>query len=129
MEKQEDKKVFNFLHLCLVERLEKQKYRKLFGLVENKVRINLSNEIEHFKKQNKKLFKSVFFKKIIKIKFKKKKRKEKKKNPPLRKTKERKNKKTKSIITKEKSKQNKKAKKKQKAPLQRKSQKSIYKKK
>ena len=104
--------------------LEKWRYKKLFGLVENKVRINLSNESGHFKKQNKKSSKSVFFKKIIKIKFKEKKRRKRRRTHRFAKPKKEK---TKSIITKGKSKEKKKNKK-QKAPLQRKSQKRIYKK-
>ena len=41
MEKWKDRKVFNFPHLCLVERVEKWRNEKLFGLVKNKVCINL----------------------------------------------------------------------------------------
>ena len=41
MEKGEDRKVFSFPDLCLVERVEKWRDGKLFGLVENKVCINL----------------------------------------------------------------------------------------
>ena len=41
MEKWEDRKVFSFPHLYLVERVEKRRDVKLFGLVENKVCINL----------------------------------------------------------------------------------------
>ena len=41
MENGEDRKVFSFPDLCLVERVEKWRDEKLFGLVENKVRINL----------------------------------------------------------------------------------------
>ena len=41
IEKWEDRNVFTFLHLCLVERVEKWRNEKLFGLVENKVCINL----------------------------------------------------------------------------------------
>ena len=41
IEKWEDRNVFTFLHLCLVERVEKWRDEKLFGLVENKVCINL----------------------------------------------------------------------------------------
>ena len=41
MEKGEDRKVFRFFDLCLVERVEKWRDGKLFGLVENKVCINL----------------------------------------------------------------------------------------
>ena len=56
MEKWEDKKVFSFPRLYLVERMEKWRNRKLFGLVENKVCINLPSyllcidESGHFKK-------------------------------------------------------------------------------
>ena len=87
--------------------LEKWRYKKLFGLVENKVRINLSNESGHFKKQNKKSSKSVFFKKIIKIKFKEKKRRKRRRTHRFAKPKKEK---TKSIITKGKSKEKKKTK-------------------
>ena len=41
MEKGEDRKVFSFPDLCLVERVEKWRDGKLFDLVENKVCINL----------------------------------------------------------------------------------------
>ena len=41
MEKWEDKKVFSFSHLYLVEMVKKWRDRKLFGLIENKVCINL----------------------------------------------------------------------------------------
>ena len=41
MEKWEDRKVSRFPHLCLVERVEKWRDGNFFGLVENKVCINL----------------------------------------------------------------------------------------
>ena len=41
MEKWKDRKVFNFPHLCLVERVEKWRDENFFGLVKNKVCINL----------------------------------------------------------------------------------------
>ena len=41
MEKWEDRKVFSFPHLCLVEGVKKWRDEKLFTLVENKVCINL----------------------------------------------------------------------------------------
>ena len=41
MEKWEDRKNFSFPHLCLVERVEKWRDEIFFGLVENKVCINL----------------------------------------------------------------------------------------
>ena len=41
MEKWENRKVFSFPHLCLVEKVEMWRDEKLFRLVENKVCINL----------------------------------------------------------------------------------------
>ena len=41
MKKWEDRKIFSFPHLCVVERVEKWKDRKLFSLIENKFCINL----------------------------------------------------------------------------------------
>ena len=41
MEKWEDRKIFSFSCLCLVERVEKLRDGNFFGLVENKVSINL----------------------------------------------------------------------------------------
>ena len=41
MEKWENRKIFSFPHLCLVERVEKWRDEKLFDLVKNKVCINL----------------------------------------------------------------------------------------
>ena len=37
----DDRKVFSFFYLCLVERVEKWRGEKLFDLTENKICINL----------------------------------------------------------------------------------------